>query len=106
VWGEAPKKLGACQTCWGEIYGINHESASDTEGKVTFDIRFYAMTPTKERVKLIINIEAQNNFYPGYPLIKWAVYDGSLQISAPYCSEFEHAHYENICGLHEIHFCI
>ena len=89
----------------GKIHGINNESASDTEGKVTFDIRFYALTPTKERVKLIINIEAQNDFYPGYPLIKRAIYYGSRQISAQYGSEFEHAHYENIKKVYSIWIC-
>ena len=57
-----------------KIHGISNESATDTEGKVTFDIRFYALTPADERVKLIINVEAQNDFYPGYPLIKRAIY--------------------------------
>ena len=89
----------------GKIHGMQNESTSDTEGKVTFDIRFYAMTPAKERVKLIINIEAQNAFYPGYPLIKRAIYYGCRQISAQYGSEFEHAHYENIKKVYSIWIC-
>ena len=89
----------------GRIHGLNNESATDTEGKVLFDIRFYALTPTKERVKLIINVEAQNDFYPGYPLIKRAIYYGCRQISAQYGSEFDNAHYENIKKVYSIWIC-
>ena len=89
----------------GKIHGISNESTTDTEGKVTFDIRFYALTPSKERVKLIINVEAQNEFNPGYPLIKRAIYYGCRQISAQYGSEFEKAEYENIKKVYSIWIC-
>ena len=89
----------------GRIHGINTEDATDTEGKVTFDIRFYAITPTKDRIKLIINVESQNEFYPGYPLIKRAIFYACRQISAQYGSEFDHAHYENIKKVYSIWVC-
>lgn len=45
------------------------EDASIYEGRVTYDIRFCAKAPaSKEKIRLIINIEAQNDFYPGYPI--------------------------------------
>ena len=89
----------------GRVHGINAEDATDTEGKVTFDIRFYALTPTKERVKLIINVESQNEFYPSYPLIKRAIFYACRQISAQYGIEFEHAHYEDIKKVYSIWVC-
>ena len=53
------------------ITGMATESNSVQEGKVTYDIRFWAVHPKSgELIRLIINIEAQNDFYPGYPLIK------------------------------------
>ena len=53
------------------IQGAGNEDASLTEGTVTYDIRFLAIAPVSgELIRLIINIEAQNDFYPGYPLIK------------------------------------
>ena len=93
------------ETTAGRVQGINGEDATDTEGKVTFDIRFYALTPTKERIKLIINVESQNEFYPGYPLIKRAIYYACRQISAQYGSEFDHAHYGNIKKVYSIWVC-
>ena len=89
----------------GKIHGINGESATDTEGKITFDIRFYALTPANTRMKMIINVEAQNEFYPGYPLMMRAVYYGCRQISAQYGSEFDHSHYENIKKVYSIWIC-
>ena len=89
----------------GKIHGINAESATDTEGKITFDIRFYALTPANTHMKMIINIEAQNEFYPGYPLMMRAVYYGCRQISAQYGSEFDHSHYEKIKKVYSIWIC-
>ena len=89
----------------GRVHGINGEDATDTEGKVTFDIRFYALTPTKDRIKLIINVESQNEFYPGYPLIKRAIFYACRQISAQYGVEFDHSHYENIKKVYSIWVC-
>ena len=88
-----------------KIHGIHAESTSETEGTVTYDIRFYALTPTQERVKLIINIEAQNVFNPGYPLTKRGIYYGCRQISSQYGSEFTHAHYEHIKKVYSIWIC-
>ena len=88
-----------------KIHGISNENATDTEGKVTFDIRFYALTPADERVILIINVEAQNDFYPGYSLIKRAIYYGCRQISAQYGSEFEKAEYGNIKKVYSLWIC-
>ena len=62
-----------------------------------YDIRFFAIAPVSgELIRLIINIEAQNDFYPGYPLIKRGIYYCSRMISAQYGTEFTNSHYENI----------
>ena len=46
-----------------------------TSGTVTYDIRFRAIVPdSEEQIALIIHVEAQNDFYPGYPLIKRGIY--------------------------------
>ena len=95
-----PKEIKA-----GRVHGIHCEDTTDTEGTVTFDIRFYAVTPTKERVKLIINVEAQNVFNPGYPLIKRGIFYACRQISAQYGIEFEHSHYEDIKKVYSIWVC-
>lgn len=88
------------------IVGENTEDSTVTEGKVTFDIRFTAIIPdTEEPVYLIINIEAQEDFYPGYPIIKRGIYHCSRMISAQYGTEFTNSHYENIRKVYSIWIC-
>lgn len=53
------------------IEGAVTEDLTMMEGTVSFDIHFRAIKPdTDTSVILIFNIEAQKDFYPGYPLIK------------------------------------
>lgn len=50
------------------ITGHNTEDNIAHEGTVYFDIRFTIITPGKERIRLILNVEAQKKFRPGYDL--------------------------------------
>ena len=50
-------------------------------------------------------MEAQNDFYPGYPIIKRALYYCSRMISSQYGSEFTETHYENIRKVYSIWIC-
>ena len=54
---------------------------------------------------MIINVEAQNDFYPGYPIIKRALYYCSRMISSQYGSEFTETHYEKISKVYSIWIC-
>lgn len=65
------------------IKGENTEDTSINEGTVTYDIRFRAIAPgSGELITLIIDVEAQNDFYPGYPLVTRSVYYCCRMISA------------------------
>ncbi len=89
------------------IQGVGNEDTSLTEGTVTYDIRFLATAPVSgELIRLIINIEAQNDFYPGYPLIKRGIYYCSRMISSQYGTEFTNSHYENIKKVYSIWICM
>ena len=89
------------------IDGIGHEDTSLHDQKVTFDIYFRTAIPgRKEKIRLIINIEAQNDYYPGYPLIKRGIYYGSRMISSQYGVIFENSHYEKIQKVYSIWICI
>ena len=57
------------------IRGMDREDTSLSEGTITYDIRFSAVAPgSKDPIHLIINVEAQNDFYPGYSLLKRSIY--------------------------------
>ena len=89
------------------ITGVGTEDVTMTEGKVTYDIRFKASAPVSgERIQLIINIEAQNKFYPGYPLIKRALYYCSRMVFSQYGKEFTDPHYEKIKKVYSIWICM
>ncbi len=95
------------QTNVGErIHGLPNEDASINETTITYDIRFHAYAPNgNERIKLIINIEAQHEFYNSYPLIKRALYYCSRMISSQYGVEFTNSHYEKIKKVYSIWIC-
>ena len=89
------------------IHGIGTEDTTQTEGTVTYDIRFLASVPSStEKIHMIVNLEAQNDFYPGYPLIKRGIYYCSRMISAQYGTEFVAAQYGNIRKVASIWVCM
>ena len=89
------------------ISGMDTEDKSVHEGTVTYDIRFRAIVPgSEEQIALIINVEAQNDFYPGYPLIKRGIYYCCRMISSQYGREFTGSHYEKIKKVYSIWICM
>lgn len=89
------------------IHGENTTDTTVTEGTIYFDIRFFAVAPVSgELIKLIVNVEGQNDFYPGYPLVKRAFYYCSRLISSQYGVEFIGSHYEKIKKVYSIWVCM
>ena len=88
------------------ISGERTEDTSVTERKVTFDIRFRAITPRSELVQLIINIEAQRSRRTSYPLLKRAMYYVSRLISSQYGVDFDKAQYGKIKKVYSIWLCM
>lgn len=89
------------------VSGAGSEDATITEGTVFFDIRFRARKPgSGERIGLIINVEAQNDFYPGYPLTKRGFYYCGRMISSQYGREFVDSHYEDIKKVYSVWICM
>lgn len=89
------------------IRGSQTEDSSINEGTITYDIRFSAVVPnTDEQITLLINVESQNDYYPGYPLLKRAVYYGCRMISSQYGREFSNSHYEKIKKVYSIWICM
>lgn len=90
-----------------QIKGAKTEDSTIKEGTITYDIRFYAIVPQSgEMLSLIINVEAQNDFYPGYPIVKRGLYYCSRMISSQYGVEFADAHYEKIKKVYSIWVCV
>jgi hypothetical protein len=83
------------------------EDSSEKEGTVFFDVRFTVLVPDEEDsfIELIINFEAQNDFHPGYPLLKRGIYYCSRMISSQYGTVFTKSDYGKIIKVYSIWIC-
>ena len=93
------------------ITGDANEDKVPDEGAVYFDIRFSARVPVtgmlpRKRVKLIINIEAQQSFYPGYAIVTRGIYYGARLISSQMGTEFMAGQYNDIKKVYSIWICM
>ena len=90
-----------------EITGDNVEDIIPYEGKITYDIRFRALVPgCDEMIQLIMDVEAQKDYYPGYDLLTRGIYYGARMISAQKGSEFVGNDYNKIKKVYSIWICM
>lgn len=90
-----------------DIVGENTESVIVGEGKIYYDIKFRALAPSKkELIQLIIDVEAQKDYYPGYDLIARGVFYGARLISSQMGTEFAGDDYDKIKKVYSIWICM
>ena len=90
-----------------QIHGDSNEDKLLTEGTIYYDIRFRSVVPNSdEMIGLIINLEAQNKYNPGYPLVKRGIYYCSRMISAQYGTDFSGSAYGRIKKVYSIWVCM
>lgn len=88
------------------IKGDSTEIKTMTEGTTTFDIRFHALAPDSDgMIELIINIEAQDAFHPGYPLLKRGVFYCSRLLSSQMGHDFGNDDYGKLKKVYSIWIC-
>lgn len=88
------------------VKGLNTEDKIPHEGMVTYDIRFAAVTPDGNKVKLIMNVEAQRKYYPGYDLVTRALFYCARMLSAQLDTEFSTDNYDGIKKVYSIWICM
>lgn len=89
------------------VSGMSQEDSSVYEGVIRYDIRFRSVVPNAEGVnELIVNVEAQNDFRPGYSLVTRGIYYCARMISSQKETEFHASHYEKIKKVYSIWICI
>ena len=76
------------------------------EGTITYDVRFYAITPDEKHIKLLLNLEAQKDYYPGYDLVTRGVFYTARMISAQLDTEFTGEDYDGIKKVYSIWICM
>ena len=115
--GSVPVEAGLTNSI-SKIKGNNTEDSVVNEGVITFDVRFYVKFPAKrngkkrqpekvrEYVKLLIDVEAQKDFYPGYDLVVRGIYYAARQLSAQKGVEFEKSDYNELKKVYSIWICL
>ena len=85
---------------------LENESNIPGEGRIYFDIVFYAKTKDAIRQKLYINIEAQKSFYPGYDLVTRGIIYPARLISQQMDVEFTADNYDGVKKVYSIWICM
>lgn len=83
-----------------------NESKLPGEGTVYFDIVFSVHTKDGECRKIIINLEAQNNSYPGYSIASRGIVYCARLISEQLDREFTTSTYDNAKKVYSIWICM
>lgn len=90
-----------------QISGMTNEDTVQGEGTIYFDIRFFAYRPDRnEKVKIIVNVEAQKNFWPGYRIETRGIFYAARMISAQLGPEFSTSNYDDIKKVVSIWICM
>ena len=66
------------------VRGIRNEDAIHGEATIFYDVVFHAWYPGPERkqIGMYLNLEAQSDYYPGYPIEARGIYYAARQLSA------------------------
>jgi len=96
--------IGEAKIFNGEnIQGLPTEIINENYGKVFFDIRYKVIIPNHEEpIELIVNLEAQNDFYPGYPLVKRGCFYAASMIANQHGIEFGPLDYNKLKKVYSI----
>lgn len=89
-----------------QIVGLSEENQINGEGKIYYDIRYTAIVPQNgEKIRLIINVEAQKAFYVGYSLTTRGIFYAARMISAQLETEFTIPNYDDLKKVYSIWLC-
>lgn len=91
----------------GRIRGENTAYKSITEGNVNFNILLSARTPNgRESRQIFINVESQNDWNPGYSLLKRAFYYCGRLLSRQKGIVFQNSDYQKLQKVYSLWICI
>lgn len=101
------RRVNPGETNASQITGMANEDKVNEEGTIFYDIRFLAWIPkSREKIRLIINVEAQKKYHTGYSLTTRGVFYGARMISAQLGTEFEIPEYDKIKKVYSIWICM
>jgi len=107
IYIEGTPVVGDVKVFGGEkIRGLPTEAIGGNNGKIFYDIRYRAVVPKDDDlIELIVNVEAQNQYHVGYPLVKRGGFYSCQMIANQYGTEFETINYNEIKKVYSIWIC-
>lgn len=91
----------------GRIKGETTVDKSQTEGTIMYDILFSTYSPRrKQDSQVIINVESQNQWDPGYSLMKRAAYYAARMLSRQKGTVFTGSDYGKLQKVYTIWICL
>ena len=90
------------------IKGLSEKDPTQTEGTVYYDIVFQAYYPgnEEEKIGLYINLEAQADYYPGYPLEMRGIYYGARRLTSQLKQINRETNYGCLQKVYSIWLCV
>lgn len=89
------------------VKSVNSEDIVPYEGTVNYDLRFYVRMPDGNGTAgIIIDLEAQRSFRPGYDLVTRGIYYSARMLSSQMGIEFTGTNYNNIKKVYSIWICM
>ena len=91
-----------------QVSGTQGETnTAAAEETIIYDMHFTVSLPLSgERIRIILSVAEQHDFYPGYPLIKRGIYYCNRMISAQYGPELVADHHGDIKKVASIWICV
>lgn len=84
------------------ITGMNTEDKVPFEGAVYYDVYFYILLPGAEKIKIIIDLEAQKRKKQTYDLSERGIFYCARMLSAEQGREFYHSEYQKLKKVYSI----
>lgn len=88
------------------IAGMSNEELSLENVATKYDIKFKAVNPINNgKSAIIINLDAQSNFYPGYSIVTRGICYSAFMIAAQYGIVFTGENYDDVNKVYSIWLC-
>ena len=86
------------------IVGLQQEDRVAGEDVVYFDLRFVVIRDDKQ-LKILFDVEAQKDYYPGYHIVTRGILYCSRMLSAQVATEFQIPKYDDLKKVYSIWLC-
>ena len=88
------------------IDGLSTEDAVPGEGKAIYDIRFRVILPGRKYIGMIINVEAQKSYNPGYDIVTRGIYYCARMLSSQMGNDISAKEYDALQKVYSIWICL